>query len=228
MEQAAFVIGAPVSCSDGPCGELHKVVLDPVARRLTHLVVGPARDHEGFEARLVPLSLAEVSGDGIRLRCSRGEFDRLEAAVEEQFLPSVPGEDEWGGQGETLNQPYYGLAGEGVGAMPFFGPTGLVTPGMDQPQEEVYDRVPLGEVEVRRGAEVHARDGRIGRVEGLVVDPADGGVTHVLLQEGHLWGKKDVAVPIRAVEEVLDDEVRLRLSKDEVRDLPPVTLHRRR
>jgi hypothetical protein len=58
-------------------------------------------------------------------------------------------------------------------------------------------------------------------VRGLVVDPSDYHVTHVLLDEGHLWGEKEVAIPISAVTSV-DEGVRLNLTKDEVRDLPPV------
>ena len=85
------------------------------------------------------------------------------------------------------------------------------------------DRVPAGEVEIRRGKRVHATDGQIGRTQGLVVDPSDHRVTHVLLDQGHLWGQKRVAIPIRAVRGV-DDGVQLKLTKDEVRDLTPVDL----
>jgi sporulation protein YlmC with PRC-barrel domain len=81
----------------------------------------------------------------------------------------------------------------------------------------------VGEVEVRRGEHVHAADGTIGRVQGLVIDPNDHHVTHVLLDEGHLWGKKRVAIPIGAVTGVRDG-VRLKLTKDEVRDLPSIDL----
>lgn len=68
-------------------------------------------------------------------------------------------------------------------------------------------------------------DGDIGRVQGLVVDPADHHVTHVLLDEGHLWGKKEVAIPIGAVTGV-EDGVRLNLTKDELSALPPVEIDR--
>jgi hypothetical protein len=43
----------------------------------------------------------------------------------------------------------------------------------------------------------------------------------VLLQEGHLWGRKEVAIPIGAVIGV-DEGIRLNLTKEEVQDLPPV------
>ena len=57
----------------------------------------------------------------------------------------------------------------------------------------------------------------------LVIDPSDDHVTHVLLDEGHLWGKKRVAIPISAVKDVKDG-VRLTFTKDQVRDLPPIDL----
>ena len=36
-----FTVGSEVCSSDGPCGVLARVVIDPVARALTHLVVEP-------------------------------------------------------------------------------------------------------------------------------------------------------------------------------------------
>jgi hypothetical protein len=90
----------------------------------------------------------------------------------------------------------------GIGACPL--PVGgLGRPLMGAgPSAITYDRVPVGEVEVRRGDHVDATDGAIGRVQGLVIDPSDHHVTHVLLDEGHLWGEKRVAIPISAVTRV--------------------------
>ncbi len=44
---AEFTTGSEVCSSDGPCGELRRVVIDPVAGALTHLVVGPKRGRVG-------------------------------------------------------------------------------------------------------------------------------------------------------------------------------------
>jgi hypothetical protein len=111
----------------------------------------------------------------------------------------------------------------------------MVEPGRDRGVEGdlvagvsetvTYDTVPLGEVVVRRGDRVHATDGEIGHVEGLVIDPRNHHMTHVLLQEGHLWGRKEVAIPISAVTGA-GDGIRLNLTKDKVRDLPPVDIDR--
>ena len=48
-----FTIGADANCTDGICGKLSRLVIDPGARRVTHLVV----DDRQFQGRLVPLSL---------------------------------------------------------------------------------------------------------------------------------------------------------------------------
>jgi hypothetical protein len=110
--------------------------------------------------------------------------------------------------------PYYGLSG-GMGLAGYGGGT---------PAEMVAtDAVPLGEVSVRRGDYVHATDGDIGRVQGLVIDRGSSHVTHVLLQEGHLWGRKDVAIPIGAVASTSDD-IQLTITKAQVQDLPPVDI----
>jgi sporulation protein YlmC with PRC-barrel domain len=208
---AQYTIGAEVTCIDGVCGELSRVVVDPVARALTHLVVGPK--HGLGPGRLVPIELADATAEEIRLRCSAAKFDTLEEAEETHFLPEA-GEQMGYGAGQALAWPYYGLGGGGMGGL------GMAT----APLLTIQDRVPAGEVEVRRGEHVHATDGDIGRVQGFVIDPNDHHVTHVLLQEGHLWGKKEVAIPIGAVKQVAADGVRLSLTKDEVRDLPPVEL----
>jgi len=213
-EATTFTIGARARCTDGACGEVTRVVVDPVARAVTHLVVEP-EGRQGL-GRLVPLGLVDASGGEVRLRCTRAEFGQLAAAEETQFVPGTRGYAAYGPE-QVLSWPYSSLGG-GPGV-----PGGAVS-GISE--TVTYDTVPLGEVEVRRGERVHATDGAIGQVEGLVVDPGTHHVTHVLLQEGHLWGRKEVAIPIRTVTGVEDEGIRLSLSKDEVRDLPPVNIDR--
>jgi sporulation protein YlmC with PRC-barrel domain len=215
-ETTQFTIGDEAWCTDGVCGEMTRVVVDPVAQTVTHLVVEP-KGRAGL-ARLVPLGLVDTSAGDVRLQCTLADFEHLDAAEETQFVPGSGGYAAYGPQ-QVSTWPYYGL-----------------TPGAELPGEVdlgvagfsptiTYDRIPLGEVEVRRGDPVEATDGHIGHIQGLVVDPGDHHVTHVLLQEGHLWGRKDVAIPIKAVSRV-GDTIRLNLSKHEVQDLPPVDFAR--
>jgi len=210
-----FTIGTEVSCTDGVVGKLHRVIIDPVAETVTHLVVGPALEPE--RARLVQIDLVDLvggTGDEIRLHCTKAEFENLDPAEETQVIPAS---DVYGGYGpeEIAFLPYWGLGGGAV--VPGIAPGG----GELVPQEVITDSVPLGEVEVRRGDPVRATDGDIGHVQGLVVDRDSRHVTHVLLQEGHLWGRKEVAIPISAVAST-SDGIKLKLARQDVQDLPPV------
>jgi len=170
--------------------------------------------HRRGLARLVPLDLLAATTDEIRLRCTLAAFEELDPAEETQFVLGGNGYEGYT-PGQVLSWPYYGLGvGMGVGM-------GLGLGNVSQPV--VSDTLPLGEVGIRRGEPVHATDGEIGHVQGLVINPADRHVTHVLLQEGHLWGRKEVAIPIGAVTGV-DAGIQLSLSKQQVQDLPPVDI----
>ena len=206
---ALFAIGSDVGCCDGSGGRLTRVVLNPITRQVTHLVLAPA-DHSS-PSRLVPIDLVDATAPDakIALSCSRAELAGLEVAEETKFLTGAEAETGYPA-GQVYMWPYFPLdvtAGTtGMAAIP-----GPVT----------YDKVPVGDVDVRRGEQVQATDGDIGHVQGLVVDPRDHRVTHVLLEEGHLWGRRQVAIPISAIDSV-DDGIHLTLSKDQVRQLPEV------
>ena len=193
---AEFTLGARASCSDGFCGVVSRTILDPAARTVTHLVIGP---RHGTGGRLVPLDLVEAAAGEIRLRCTLDEFGRLDPAEETELVD--------GGYGDA------GAMAMG-GSVPGMG-LGYSTPLV------VEHAVPLGDIEVERHESVHAMDGHIGQVEGFAVDPADQKVTHVLLKEGHLWGRRQVAIPVSAVASV-DAGIRLNITKQQVEDLPPL------
>jgi sporulation protein YlmC with PRC-barrel domain len=216
-ETAQFMIGAEASCSDGACGEVSRVIVDPVAEAVTHLVVEPK--HGRDPGRLVPLSLVDATAGEIRLRCTTAEFDKLDPAEEAEFIPAA---DRYAGYGpdQVGYWPYYSMGGMGMGGGVGIG-GGVGMGGGYVSQTVTYDTVPAGEVDVRRGQPVHATDGHIGHVQGLVIDRGSRHVTHVLLQEGHLWGRKEVAIPISAVASTTDG-IQLKMAKQEVQDLPPV------
>jgi sporulation protein YlmC with PRC-barrel domain len=217
-------LGEPVNCTDGPFGKLADVVIDPTKRAVTHLVVEP--DGDG-KTRLVPIELASAE-DGespaIALRCSVEEAGQLDAVEETSYIrlgesPDLdPG---WEiGVENVLAQPYYyygavgGLGYEQMSAD--YDPHATVT----------YDRIPKGEVEVRRASDVTSSDGHhLGEVDGFLVGDDDA-ITHFVLERGHLWGRREVTIPINAVGQVFTDAVTLTLTKDEVGELPSVRVHR--
>jgi sporulation protein YlmC with PRC-barrel domain len=213
-------LGKPIHCSDREVGELADLVIDPTNRQVTHLVVR-MHGHEG-PARLVPVDLIENGGasEGVCLKCPAEEMNALDTVDKFAYVRTgdFPVEDpRWDvGVSEMLMAPYYESTGLGE------------YPGAYDPNTGVaYDRIPKGEVEIRRDSEVITADGALaGRVDGFVVD-GEQHITHFVLERGHLWGKREVTIPIGAVEGIKTDAVALRLTKDEIAALPAVRVHRR-
>ena len=202
-------------------GELADIVIDPLEKRVTHLVIQPQQDDR--QRRLVPIQLAKGRDDEqreIELECTLDEAHRFESVNEVAYLRlgESPAED-----------PDWDVGVENVLAMPYYGSVdvGNPYPGEFESHATVYyDRVPKGEVEVRRASAVISADGHsLGEVDGFVVD-ADEHITHVVLEHGHLWGRKEVTIPIGAVARIESDEVHVTLTKDEVGALPAVHVGR--
>jgi sporulation protein YlmC with PRC-barrel domain len=215
-------LGRPVHCSDADLGKLEDIVVDPTTRRVTHLVVETHHTHA--RARLVPIELAQADDAGqteIRLSCTAAEVDELPYAEATDYLRlgEFPVEDPgWDvGITEMLALPYYRAVDDpGVG---------MLDP--EQGMTVLYDRVPKGEVEIRRASVVTSSDEHVlGHVEGFIVGD-DQRIGHIVLEHGHLWGKHDVAIPIGAVARVDNDTVALSLSKADVEALEPMKVDRR-
>jgi sporulation protein YlmC with PRC-barrel domain len=206
-----FDIGSRVECTDGPVGHLSRVVLDPVARAITHIAVDP-RSRRGV-GHIVPIDYVASAGETVKLTTTRAQFEQFERAEETDFV--------------RLGSGWSGYSSESVLSLPYYSRyAGTLAPRASATELTKNDYVPLGEVEVKRGDQVHCTDGPIGRVHGLVIDPSNHHVTDFLLEHGHLWGRRTISIPIGAVARVADDDVRLSLTKDQVRDLPPVELDR--
>jgi len=213
-----LVLGTAVRCSDATFGELVDIVIDPTRRRVTHIVVEPHQRH--WLARLVPIELAEpVEADEpeLVLRCTVRQARRLEHVQHSAFVAvgAAPVED-----------PDWDIGVQGVLVAPYF--SSEDDPGFthDATVEVIYDRVPKGEIEIRRSSSVTSSDGhKLGRVDGFVVD-ADEQITHLLLERGHLWGKGEVTIPVGEVTRVEADAITLSLSRDEVGALTPVKVRR--
>jgi hypothetical protein len=218
-------LGDAIHCADGVWGELADLVIDPTTRRVTHLVVAPRHRHD--LARLVPVEKAHAgssSDDQVVLEYTAAEMSELEPVQKSAYLRlgEVPVEDpDWEvGVTDVLALPYYGSLASG----------GLDTPieplGVDEHVTEIYDRVPKDKVEIRRSSSVFSGDEHLlGHVDGFVVG-SDELISHIVLEQGHLWGKKDVTIPIGAVAKIDNDEVKLNLSKDEVGELNSVPVRR--
>jgi sporulation protein YlmC with PRC-barrel domain len=203
-----FRIGADASCTDGARGQVSRIIVNPVTREVTHLAIDPT--HQRDPGRLVPVDLVEATTGQIRLRCTLAEFQTLQPAREAESVrdPDSTGHDN---APKRVNWAVWMHMARDPGKS-------------EAPQQVWVDSVPSGEVDIHRGLTVCATDGEIGQVQGLVVDPGGHQVTHVLLQEGHMRGRKEVAIPIGAVTKIGTLLIHLSLTAHQVKDLPPVNI----
>ncbi|MGZ6639579.1 MAG: PRC-barrel domain-containing protein, partial [Solirubrobacteraceae bacterium] len=80
--------------------------------------------------------------------------------------------------------------------------------------------------EIRRHSAVTSSQGdHLGHVVGVVVDPEEQ-IAQLVFEHGHLWGKREVAIPLATVARILTDEVVLGLSTDDAEKLKPLPKHR--
>lgn len=209
-------LGGKVQCTDGPFGDLADVVVDPIARRVTHLVVQPHKHHE--RARLVPVERASAAGDGIALDCSVADVEALDPVHESAYLRvgEFPAAD-----------PDWEIGTEDVLALPVYQEMDGMGTVIDPDAHVIvnYDRIPKHEVEVRRSSSVVSEDGHhLGHVEGFLV--GTGEIADIVLERGHLWGHREVVIPAAAIASVENDRVTLSLTKDAVGLLESRRVHR--
>jgi hypothetical protein len=201
--------GSRVRCSDGAERELADLVVDAPAKRVTHLVVEPKGHRE--DARLVPVELAQDEADGIALSCTSEVLDGFEPVREFAYLPAGqrPEEDD-----------KWGIGVEDVLVAPTYAPLDPTEAEFDPNVSVVYDRVPKGEVELRASSDVYSADEHhLGCVHGL--DVGDSGAIQALaLLRGHLWWKREIAVPADALEKLETDIVTLGIDKSGLGGLP--------
>ena len=206
-------LNARVECRDGVCGHSEYVLIDPVADKVTHVVV--KEDSSPNTEYIVPVgSVADTVDDTIRLHCSKAELEKMDPFIKTEFIEQkVPD--------RNFNYPGGLFGGGAYYYLPYVASDETVQVPMEHKQ------IPVGELTAQRGTRVEATDGYIGHVDEFVVNPENGHITHLVMREGHLWGKKDVIIPVSAMGDTREDTVFLTLDKHQVESLPTFPLHRR-
>lgn len=201
---------AQVECTDGVCGRSVYVLINPVLDQVTHLVV--REDSWPNTEYIVAVDfVTETIADTIRLRCSKVELEKMNPFIKTRFVEEpVPNFARSGAYG--LGTYYY---------WPY------VSPGMTVQVPVEEQQIPPGEVAVHRGTRVEATDGYVGRVDEFVVNLENGHITHLVMREGHLWGQKDVIIPLSAMGDMREDTVFLKLDKHQIGSLPTFPVNRR-
>ncbi len=206
-------LNAQVECTDGVCGRSEYVLINPVIDQVTHLVV--KEDSSPNTEYIVKIDfVAETIADTIRLRCSKAELEKMDPFIKTTFIEEkVPvGDLGYHGAMYGWESHYY---------MPY------VTPEITVKVSKEHLQIPPGELGVRRGTRVEATDGYVGKVDEFVVNPENSHITHLVMREGHLWGKKDVIIPLSAMGDTREGTVFLKLDKHQIESLPTFPVSRR-
>ncbi len=203
---------AQVECTDGVCGRSAYVLINPVIDKVTHLVV---REDASSIEYIVPVDLLDKTiADKIQLRCNKAELKKMPPFIKTTFIE------------EKVPDMKYNYPGGLYGGGSYFYLPYVATERTEYKATE-HQQIPPGELAVRRGTRVEATNGFIGKVDEFVVNPENSHITHLVMREGHLWGKKDVTIPVSEIRDTHDDTVFLKLDKHQIEALPTFPLHRR-
>jgi sporulation protein YlmC with PRC-barrel domain len=196
-------LNAPVECTDGICGTSIYVLINPITKELTHLVVKETKSKTEY---LVPLCLVSKTDKGcIKIDCSKKDLEKMDVFCQQSFIQ------------ETV-QNYEGFSGYGKGTYfywPYVKPINLTKYRLQETEE-----VPHGDIVMNRGTRVEAIDGTVGRVKEFVVNPKNCHITHLVIGKGLWWRKKEIMIPVSAIMRSSRDSVLLKLSKLQVKALP--------
>ena len=209
-----FNPGATVLALDGQeVGHIHRVVIDPKTKEVTHLVI-----HTGVvmtQDKVVPVNLIGV-----------GEQERLMLRLYANQLAQMPDFEEVHYRAVNEEELARGQAPTPLVLPPAFYwyppyPGTPISPVVEPPYaKETKVNIPAGTVPMKEGAKVVAWDGTdLGHVERVLTSPLTDRVTHFLISKGRLL-KEQKLVPVEWVDQLDEDQVRLAVGARTIQDLP--------
>lgn len=146
--------------------------------------------------RLIPLHhVTRTAADRVELDLSRAQVLAADHFIVPDRLPTTPN--------------------AGTLAAYWLGPVG-------GPTFAVQERLPSEtEIAVRSKPRVRTSDGHhVGTVAEVLIESNTGAITNLLLREGHVFGRRDVVVPVSAIAAIDRDGVRLNLDRSALDALP--------
>lgn len=206
-------LNARVECTDGICGQSIYVLIDPVFDRVSHFVV--KLDASPNVEYVVPVDLiTKTIANTIRLSCDKAELVKMDPFIITTYIQETVPDRNFKYPGVIYSAESY-----------YYLPYVTSEPTLKVPREHL--QIPVGALAVKRGARVEATDGYVGTIAEFVVNPNTNHITHLVLREGHLWGKRDVIIPLSAMGEIRDDTVLLNMDKLQMEVLPSFLVNRR-
>lgn len=215
-------IGVNVFCSDGHCGKSSHVLINPVEQTITHLAI-TADEGLGDAGRIVPFDkILETTPTSVQLRCCRDDLLKMDAFVKKHYIANALLDSGLEGVPHLMRTHNLDLHNpDNYRLWPY---TISDTESPYFPVEK--EQIPMGEMAVRRGAQVRATDSVVGDVDEFVVDPTSGHITHLIMREGHLGGDQEIALPLSVIDSMQENWVDLKIDKQGVAALPKISVRK--
>lgn len=205
-------LNAEVKCADGSNGRSVCIIINPIQKEVTHVVI-ETKGLVGVEYMVPVDRISSSTPHQIQLNCTREEMAEMEPFVRSQFIGP-----------EDYEDPYYHQT-----AFELEGDENLLWPYTAHEDFGMYfdtEQIPHDELGIHRGARVEATDGQIGHVGEFIINPENNHITHLVLRKGHLWGQKDVTIPVSEIDRIVDDVVYIKLPMKQVQEMPSVPVKR--
>ncbi len=201
-ERVELRLGMMVVSQDGDVGRVDRLVVRPGSGEVTGLVV-----RKGLLLRkdvVVPVeAIEEVTEDFIRIRFSSQELDALPPFREEAYTAAPA---EWRTAG-----------GQAIPGAIFALPEASVQQGLEATTTGQTTEITGGQV-LKAGQTVSCRDGDVGRLSLVLLDPATRRATHFVIRRGAL--RRDTIVPVDWIRTVTGDRVLLDVTREQIEQLP--------
>ncbi len=189
-------LNAEVFCQDGQAGHVTGLIINPNTDMLTHLVVKRHGDQY-----LVPIELLQSADEHkVTLKCTKAMLLDQTPFVETEYVPSQI--ERYEPTALLTTDPYL---------LPYYEP---ITYRVQ------HEHIPEGEVDIRLGMPVFAKDKRVGYVDDVVTTDDHRFVTHIVMHKGHLWGARTIVIPVSNIKAFTDDGIQLRLTEAQIAALP--------
>ncbi len=210
------------TADDNHVGHIERVVIDPLTKEVTHVIV----EHGILftEDKVLPVQLVDTATD--KKVTLKSDIDNLEELPNFEQTHYVGLNNQ---EVEAIAYPGSGYASPVYGYPPFgaafYGFPGFVGPAIDQTPDPAAARVtqeqiPDNTTALREGARVFSADGEhVGEVEQLFMNEESKKATHLVISQG-LFLKDHKLVPINWVKSIMEDEVHLGVQAHTLEELP--------
>jgi sporulation protein YlmC with PRC-barrel domain len=192
-------------CEDGSKGRISRLAVEPDSKQITHVIVRYGRTHQQVS---VPVALvARAQAYSLDLTLSKAELEQLPRFIEVDYaLPMPEGRPSRGSA--TRARQYT------AGGIP---PAGATASRFDVGR--MHRGIPSEDVPIGRGTRITCFDGRIGRLNHVIVDPQTDHVMALIVRTGHLHGK-DVVISAGRIAWIGENEIHVDVDRASVPVLP--------